>query len=51
MSFKLGNTNISELYVGSTKIGTAYLGSTKVYEVSQPAPSEFETFYFLSYCQ
>ena len=35
MSFKLGNTNISELYVGSTKIGTAYLGSTKVYEAAQ----------------
>lgn len=34
MSFKLGNTNISELYVGSTNIGYAYLGSTKVYEGS-----------------
>lgn len=39
MSFKLGNTNISELYVGSTKIGSAYLGSTKVYEVSSPGPT------------
>jgi len=38
MSFKLGNTSISELYVGSTKIGSAYLGSTKVYESSQPRP-------------
>lgn len=38
MSLKLGNTNISELYVGSTKIGTAYLGSTKVYEGSAPSP-------------
>lgn len=34
MSFKLGNTSISELYVGSTKIGSAYLGSTKVYEAT-----------------
>ena len=39
MSFKLGNTSISELYVGSTKIGSAYLGSTKVYEVAAPGPT------------
>ena len=39
MSFKLGNTNIGELYVGSTKIGSAYLGSTKVYEVAAPGPT------------
>ena len=39
MSFKLGNTNISELYVGSTKIGSAYLGSTKVYEGTAPGPT------------
>lgn len=32
--FKLGSTNIGELYVGSTKIGSAYLGSTKVYEAA-----------------
>lgn len=33
MSFKLGNTNISELYVGSTKIGLCYLGSTLVFQL------------------
>lgn len=33
MSFKLGNTNIGELYVGSTKIAQAYLGSTLVYQL------------------
>lgn len=33
MSFKLGNTNISELYVGSTKIAQAYLGSTLVFQL------------------
>ena len=33
MSFKLGNTNIGELYVGSTKIAQAYLGSTLVYKL------------------
>ena len=38
MSFKLGNTNIGELYVGSTKIGSAYLGSTKIYEGAAPGP-------------
>lgn len=38
MSFKLGNTNISELYVGSTKIGSAYLGSTLVYQSVAPGP-------------
>jgi uncharacterized protein (TIGR02145 family) len=36
MSFKLGNTNISEMYVGSTKIAQAYVGSTKVYEAVIP---------------
>ena len=38
MSFKLGNTNISELYVGNSKIAQAYLGSTKVYEYVNPFP-------------
>lgn len=33
MSFKLGNTNISELYVGNSKIAQAYLGSTLVYQL------------------
>jgi len=37
MSFKLGNTNISELYVGNSKIAQAYLGSSLVYQISQPA--------------
>lgn len=44
----IGSTKIEEMYVGSTKIAQAYVGSTKVYEA---APHEFETFYFLSYCQ
>lgn len=39
MSFKLGNTNIGELYVGSNKIAQAYLGSNLVYQASAPAPS------------
>ena len=38
MSFKLGNTNIGELYVGSTKISQAYLGSNLVYQYSAPGP-------------
>jgi len=38
MSFKLGNTNISELYVGNSKIAQAYLGSSLVFQVSQPQP-------------
>lgn len=33
MSFKLGNTNISELYVGNSKIAQAYLGSSLVYQL------------------
>lgn len=33
MSFKLGNTNIGELYVGNTKIAQAYLGSSLVYQL------------------
>lgn len=37
MSFKLGNTNIGELYVGSNKIAQAYLGSNLVFQ-SAPAP-------------
>lgn len=36
MSFKLGNTNISELYVGNSKIAQAYLGSSLVFS-SAPA--------------
>lgn len=47
----IGSSKIAEMYVGSTKISQAYLGSTKVYEVAAPVPPEFETFYFLSYCQ
>lgn len=39
MSFKLGNTNIGELYVGSTKIAQAYLGSTLVFQASTPTPT------------
>lgn len=38
MSFKLGNTNIGELYVGSNKIAQAYLGSNLVYQLSGPTP-------------
>ena len=38
MSFKLGNTNISELYLGSNKIAQAYLGSNLVYQTSAPGP-------------
>lgn len=38
MSFKLGNTNIGEIYVGSQKIAEAYVGSTLVYQVSGPTP-------------
>lgn len=33
MSFKLGNTNIGELYVGNSKIAQAYLGSSLVYQL------------------
>ena len=33
MAFKLGNTNIGELYVGSTKIAQAYLGSSLIYQL------------------
>lgn len=36
MSFKLGNTNIGELYVGSNKIAKAYLGSNLVYQTTTP---------------
>lgn len=36
MSFKLGNTNIGELYVGSNKIAQAYLGSNLVYQSAAP---------------
>lgn len=36
MSFKLGNTNIGELYVGNTKIAQAYLGSSLVYQQTSP---------------
>ena len=36
MSFKLGNTNIGELYIGSNKIAQAYLGSNLVYKASAP---------------
>lgn len=36
MSFKLGNTNISELYVGNSKIAQAYLGSSLVYQLPGP---------------
>lgn len=36
MSFKLGNTNIGELYVGSNKIAQAYLSSNLVYKASAP---------------
>jgi surface protein len=36
MSFKLGNTNISELYVGSNKIAQAYFGSNLVYQAAAP---------------
>ena len=36
---KLGNTNISELYVGSTKIAQAYVGSTLVYQLPSPGPT------------
>lgn len=39
MSFKLGNTNIGELYVGSNKIAQAYLGSNLVYQSAAPGPS------------
>jgi len=39
MSFKLGNTNIGELYVGSNKIAKAYLGSTLVYQSAAPGPT------------
>lgn len=38
MSFKLGNTNIGELYVGSNKIAQAYLGSNLVYQAAAPGP-------------
>lgn len=51
MSFKLGNTNIGELYVGSNKIAQAYLGSSLVYN-STPEPSHdpvVDTFYVLTY--
>lgn len=34
MSFKLGNTNIGEIYVGSQKIAEAYVGSTLVYQLA-----------------
>lgn len=36
MSFKLGNTNIGEIYVGSQKIAEAYVGSTLVYQTATP---------------
>ena len=50
MALKLGNTNISELYVGSTKIGSAYLGSTKVYEGAAPTPTfNYQTKQFGNY--
>jgi uncharacterized protein (TIGR02145 family) len=39
MSFKLGNTNIGELYVGSNKIAQAYLGSNLVYQSTGPGPT------------
>lgn len=38
MSVKLGNTNISELYVGNSKIAQAYLGSSLVYQIIPPGP-------------
>ena len=34
MSFKLGNTNIGEIYAGSQKIAEAYVGSTLVYKLA-----------------
>jgi uncharacterized protein (TIGR02145 family) len=37
MSFKLGNINISGMYVGSNKIAQAYLGSTLVYQLTAPS--------------
>ena len=47
MSLNLGSNKFKELYLGSNKIKEAYLGSNKVYGTA----SEFETFYFLTYCQ
>lgn len=47
MSLNLGSNKFKELYLGSNKIKEVYLGSNKVYGTS----SEFETFYFLTYCQ
>jgi len=40
MSFKLGNTNISELYVGNSKIAQAYLGYSLVYQQTAPGPTD-----------
>ena len=36
MGFKLGNTNIGELYVGSQRIAQAYFGSSLVYQLVTP---------------
>lgn len=38
MSFKLGSTNISEIYAGHRKIKEAYVGSTLVYQLAGPGP-------------
>ena len=39
MTFKLGSTDINQLYLGSTEILRAYLGSTEIYDATTPGGS------------